>query len=223
MIELYEGPPGSFKTYSIVERCIGTLIKGGVVATNLPLKVDAIRDYLLSTYSWSLGPNQIIILSRDDVPNFPRLTPAGTDTCPVLIVIDEAGRFFNARDWAKVARPVLDFLAVSRHEKNDVIFSDQSSENVDKQFRRLLQYRWRCRDMQKFVIPVLGIPCPLPIYRVGMIDAVSGFEMDCSYRTKKKAIFNLYDSWSKDTCKIDRLEVSVAAHSGTVKKKDFHL
>jgi len=218
MIEMYEGPPGSFKTYSIVERTIGILLKGGTVSTNLPLKPDAIANYLLKHHSFQLGEKQIILLTSEQVSRFPEYTPRGTTECPSMIIIDEAGRYFNARDWAKVQRSLLDFLALSRHEMNDVIFSDQSAENVDKQFRRLLQYRWRCRDMQKFVLPLFGCACPLPLYRVGMIDAVSGYEMDAVYRVKRKEIYALYDSWSRNTCTLKRLDFEVTKHKGQLKK-----
>jgi len=218
MIEIYEGRPGSYKSYSAVVRVINHILSGGVVATNMALHRDKIKEHLRQKYSWAMEDSQLIIIPRDDVNDFPKVTPMGNKDCPVLIVIEEAGRYFNSRDWAKCSRQLLDFLALSRHYFNDVILVDQSADNVDKQFRRLIQYFWRCRDLQKFSVAGINLTL-LPMFYVGRMDYDGKTLLDYKVYFKAAQIYPLYDSYSLQDCHIDRLEMKVKKHDGVIKKE----
>ena len=58
-----------------------------------------------------------------------------------LVVIDEAGVVFNARDWQTPGRRAwLDFFALHRHFGFDFIMISQKDAMIDKQIRGLLEY-----------------------------------------------------------------------------------
>ena len=153
MIEVFEGRIGGYKTYSAVERMLKYIAQGGSVFTNIELKLDGCRIYLREKYLWDLQDGQYNFLKDEQVSEFHRHTPPGTPDKPVLVVLDEAHIWFNARDWSQTSRELLAFLTQSRKQSTDVIFISQSLLNLDKQFMRLVQYVWTFRDLQKIVMP----------------------------------------------------------------------
>jgi hypothetical protein len=99
---------------------------------------------------------QIGTLTPAQIPLFHRHIKRGTKTMPVLVVIDETGKYFNARRWKDNELETADFLRESRKLHVDIIFITQELEYLDKQFRMLFQYIWRFTDMRGFRIPILG-------------------------------------------------------------------
>jgi len=218
MIEFIEGRPGSYKSYTGVIRAVRQIINGGVVATNLHLNVDEIRAYCRKHHDWELQEGQIILLPGDKIADFPTHTPSGSKERTVLIIIEEAGRYFNSRDWNKTGRKVLDFLALSRHEFNDVIFIDQAANNIDKQFRRLVQFYWRCRDLNHFAVKI-----PWCYYIAQMDYDGKSIVGGPWIKVKDKQVYKLYDSYSRQVVSFDRVKIEKTKFDGKIEKKGLSM
>jgi len=194
MIEVFEGRLGGGKTYHAVKRMVKYLASGGVVCSNIALKMDAVAAYLRTCYSWEYQEGQYIFLEDEKINQFYRHTPSGTPECPSLVVIDEAHIWLNARDWANVLREMLIFLTQSRKCFTDIIFISQSALNIDKQIMRLVQYVWRFRDLKKLKIAELGIGWPLNQFLVAQYDYDGKTLLDKKFELKDKQIYPLYNT-----------------------------
>jgi zona occludens toxin (predicted ATPase) len=192
MIEIYEGRLGGGKTYSAVVRIVDHLRQGGVVSTNVELNWEAIVDYAKRFYRVILQESQLIKLEDDQIGEFHKHTPSGTDKLAVLVVLDEAHLNFNSRDWSTTSKQTLAFLTQSRKVHTDIIFISQSALNIDKQFMRLVQYIWRFRDLSKWKIPGLGIGYPFQQILSCQYDYDGKTMLQKTFQFKNKEIFKLY-------------------------------
>ena len=113
MIIAYTGMPGSGKTYALVARADKALRQGRQVFANFPLK---------GTYQISL----------DDI-----CTHQFPEDCVVLI--DEAGRWFNSREWKDLPHEVFDLFTMHRHVKMDLFIAVQSFARIDKSLREVVE------------------------------------------------------------------------------------
>ena len=194
MIEVFEGRLGGGKTYHAVKRMVKYLASGGVVCSNIALKMDAVKAYLRMRYSWEYQEGQYIFLEDEEINQFYKHTPSGTPECPSLVVIDEAHIWLNARDWASVLREMIIFLTQSRKCFTDIIFISQSALNIDKQIMRLVQYIWRFRDLKKLKIAELGIGWPLNQFLVAQYDYDGKTLLDKRFELKDRQIYPLYNT-----------------------------
>jgi hypothetical protein len=64
-----------------------------------------------------------------------------------VVLLDEAGIFLNAREFAKTPKELLSDLAQSRKDGVDLIYCAQFDEQIDKQLRLLTQFFWYCSGM----------------------------------------------------------------------------
>jgi len=151
-IEIFEGRPGGGKSYNAVLRIVSALIGGRRVFTNLSVKPAEIFEFVLKRYRLRLDPSSLVVMDEAAVSVFQQKTTSGS-----LIVLDEVHLHWNARDWAMTSRELLNYLTLNRHFDNDLIFISQSAENIDKQFRRLVEFIWRFRDMRRWTATKLGI------------------------------------------------------------------
>src|ERR1700736_3153585 len=197
MIECYEGRLGGGKSYSAVVRIVDHLRRGGLVATNVELRWDAICKYVADRFGVVVENDQLIRLADEQIGLFHRHTPSGTAQLPVLVVIDEAHLNFNSRDYAKtdkLYRETLTFLTQSRKVHTDVIFISQSVLNMDKQFMRLVQFIWRFRDLSKWKIPGLGLAWPINQILCVQFDYDGRTVVQPQFINKDKRIFELYET-----------------------------
>jgi len=163
MIEIFEGRLGGGKTYSAVWRILAHLRLGGVVCTNVELIWPSCLEFGRKRFGLEFQDDQVIMLSGDQICEFYKYTPSGSEELAVLVVLDELHLYFNARDFAqtdRMYRETLTFLSQSRKVDTDMILISQSALNMDKQFFRLVQYVWRFRDLAKWKVPGLGIGFP---------------------------------------------------------------
>ncbi|MGD9686357.1 MAG: zonular occludens toxin domain-containing protein [Desulfobacter sp.] len=164
MIAFFVGTPGSGKSYEAVQKIVDNLRLGRVVCTNIDgMEVEAHQRYLqeitgLSDYQFK---NQFIFLTPENVVKFWESytvtddldgTPVETVRyiCPkgALIIIDEAHKHFNSRDWQNVQnRKLADWASTHRHDGYDVIFITQDIEKVDKQVRTLTEWTYFYRKV----------------------------------------------------------------------------
>lgn len=113
MIIAYTGMPGSGKTYALVSRAHKAMLQGRTVFANFPLK---------GTYQINL----------DDICNY-----QFPEDCVVLI--DEAGRWFNSREWKDLPHEVFDLFTMHRHVKMDLFIAVQSFARIDKSLREVVE------------------------------------------------------------------------------------
>jgi len=218
MIEIFEGRLGGGKTYSAVLRIVNALTQGVTVATNVSLIWTNVKDHVRSNYSLELDDRQFIAITDQNVAEFHRNTP---DDC--LIVLDEVQLWHNARDWAQTSRDLLNFLTQSRKYKTDVIFISQSAENIDKQFRRLIQFVWRFRDMSKWTIPGIGLGWPLQQILQIKCDYDAKTVLERSLIMKDKKIFALYDTNAVYQSRFERMKLDERGKPKKLKKKKMKL
>ena len=160
VVECFTGLMGGGKSYMAVERASKHFLKAGRVFTNLQLKFDNIKTWAEEEHGILLQDQQYSHLSLDELREFPRHITAGTQKNPCLVIIDEAALFFNARDWAKTSKAILEFLTQTRKVDVNIIFITQSIDDIDKQFRRRIHYTWTMVDVQKIKVFNLRWPWP---------------------------------------------------------------
>lgn len=113
MIIGYTGMPGSGKTLALVRRAEQAIKQGRTVFANFPL----------------MGAHQV---SLDDICNY-----QFPEDCVVLI--DEAGRWFNSRQWKDLPPEVFDLFTMHRHVQMDMFIAVQSFARIDKSLREVVE------------------------------------------------------------------------------------
>ena len=128
MIEVFEGKIGGGKTYSAVKRILKHLATGGTVYTNIDLVAEECQRYCMKKWFVEIEPEeQIQFMEPSDIKRFHEVVRMGTFDCQVLMVVDEAHIFFNARNWKDAKEELLHWLTQSRKWFIDVIFITQSA------------------------------------------------------------------------------------------------
>jgi len=199
MLTLWEGRMRSGKTYSVVCEMMRYLSVGSHVVTNISLKLDAVREYLMRVYGHELLPDQVTYIdTQEQIYKAYSFARKGTKDCPSLIAIDEAHCFFSSRGWRSTesqASEFLWFLSQSSKLFVDVMFISQSIKNMDAQFTRLVSAVHRFRDMSGWRIPKTPFRWPFnQIMHITMDYA--GEIIERAYPFKDKRIFALYDSYA---------------------------
>ncbi|CAA32519.1 gene I product [Lineavirus I22] len=159
------GKLGAGKTLVAVSRIQRTLAKGGIVATNLNLKLHHFPQ--VGRYA-----KQCRVMRIADKPTLEDLEAIGRGNLSYdeskngLIVLDECGTWFNSRNWSDKSRqPVIDWFLHARKLGWDVIFIIQDISLMDKQAREALaEHVVYCRRLDKLNIPIIG----------GLISVLSG-------------------------------------------------
>lgn len=192
MIEIFEGRIGGGKTYSAVERIVSYVGNGGLVYTNVELLWDGLFATCEDRFQVQILQDQIRYFSENDIYKFFEMVPPGTKEHPVLIVIDEAHLWFNSRDWNKAPRATMGYLSQSRKLGHDLIFITQKAENMDSQIRRLAQFTFRFRDMDKF--PLLGLPLWKGKIRWMQVDYDGKTILKSGFKKKQEYVFKSYNT-----------------------------
>lgn len=155
MITVVEGSVGAGKTYWVVNHICKHLAAGGIVATNLQLRLDELRRYT----GRRLSSGQLLQVSADMSPyDIPRGDLRGHGGRKVLVVLDEALNWFpsgrvstdsNGSPW-----PI--WLRQSDKLGQDVYFVAQRFDRAAKWLRELAQL---CVSVKNFgQVRLLGIP-----------------------------------------------------------------
>lgn len=193
-IETLVGRIGSGKSLTAVRRMCKYMANGGHCYTNIKLKIDQCSRYAALNWQLDIDPSLYHPLTPDQISMFHRYTASGTPDCHTLVVIDEAQLYFNARDWAKADREFLTFLTQCRHVHTDIIFISQSSENIDKQIRRLITTETRCRDWSKMQVGFLKFKA-LQLVMEAIYDYDGKTLLHREWILKEQALFDCYDSY----------------------------
>lgn len=236
MIAFFVGTPGSGKSYEAVKKIIDNLRLGRVVCTNIDgMEIEEHQRYLqnitgLDDFKFK---NNFIFLNRDDVLRFWKtveyddLTEVNGEIitikktrkiCPSgsLIIIDEAHKPFNSRDWQKQENKELgDWASTHRHEGYDVVFITQDIDKVDKQVRTLTEWTYFFRKVN-----FLGgaVQKKYLCYSYSG-DEHRGTPLSKNVRTYDARIFPAYKSYSV----ADAKEVGFMTHVNILKHPVFFL
>lgn len=155
MITVVSGKLGAGKSYDVADRIIQHLIRGGIVATNMSVDLEAIRKI----YKRRLRDWQLIPLSADDDPRrIPRGDLRGAGRRRVLVVLDEALNWFESSATAKDPRRATwgEWLRQSDKLGQDVIFIAQDFSRAAKWIRELAQLSDDVRNFGQ--IRMFGLP-----------------------------------------------------------------
>jgi len=160
MIYIYTGPVGSGKSYhALVEglRKISAIPDRYVIA-NFPIKFKKGKRGDRERKRWIYLEDSHITVDNLIKMSFEKGFFQKEGHC--LLVIDEAGVFFNARDWmikgAERAEWVK-FFSQSRKFGYDVILVAQDLRMIDRQIRNMADFEVKHLNMNKY----FGLKCYL--------------------------------------------------------------
>lgn len=145
-LEFYCGGLGSGKTSFAFERGLERMLRGGTMVTNICPIRPAIREFF-AEHGLLFDDSRLVEIEDGQDPW--KAARMGTDELPTMFVLDEAHVEHNARDWNKTSQAQLLFNTMARKLKVDVIYITQDINNVDKQFRRMAQVIWYCRNARQ--------------------------------------------------------------------------
>lgn len=140
-----------------------------------------------------------------------------TPICPPgsLIVIDEAHKFFNARDWQdKNNRELADWASTHRHLGYDLILITQDIGKVEKQVRSLTEWTYFFRKVNFFGSAIKN---KYLCYSYSGDDH-SGQPLSKNTRTYDPTVFPCYSSYTT----ADAKEVGFMTHSNILKHPVFY-
>lgn len=197
MIICYEGTPGSGKSYDAVRKILDNLKLGRTVYTNIDgLDGDTEREHIkcytgLDDYQLS---KNLVMLAKNEVYKFWEGTKNGS-----LIVIDEAHKWFNSRDWQKETnKDFANWCSTHRHYGYDVLLITQNIEKIDSAARGLVEWTYRYKKVN-FLGSLVGNTYLCYAYQ----EDASGKPIKKITRQYNKAIFKCYHSYvSKDMTEI---------------------
>lgn len=113
MIRAIVGVPGAGKSLYLVERAQYYLKRGRTVYSNFPIK----------------GCHQF---SLDDLIDY--AFPENS-----IVIIDEAGRLFNARNWKDLPSEVFDMFTMHRHLNIEMYIGVQAFNRIDTSLREVIE------------------------------------------------------------------------------------
>lgn len=122
MIQCVTGFPGSGKSYFCAWQAYRALRRGRKVFSNYPIR---------GTYR----------IDFDDLVKY-------TFPDNSLVIIDEAGRWFNSRDWSKLPNKVFDLFTLHRHFRLDLLVAVQNFQRIDKALREVTELVWWSERMR---------------------------------------------------------------------------
>lgn len=170
-IEIFQGTPGSGKSYGAVYRIVECLMQGKTVVANINLVSGWSQKLARRSFEglWrdrselaSLYRSRYIVSS--DPQEISRIRLRGRGESRGLIVLDECHLIFNSRDWRNSMQWIKFF---SQHRKLgwDVLLVSQNVDAIDTQIRYLAEFHTSIRNLRKMRIPILGLPLsPWPMF-----------------------------------------------------------
>ena len=188
-IQVVQGSLGSGKSLVAVIEAIYQLRAGGVVASNFSFSPNWAWDLAGQDLKVMLGlknrsafardlysrcfkignPESMKELSGDRGSGLARLCTGKLKNAREgkgLLILDDCHHFFNSRTFA-ANKEYVTFFANARKYGWRTLLITHSIENIDKQIRSYVEIESRFRNLQKFRIPILGIPLsPIPCFLI---------------------------------------------------------
>lgn len=154
MIELYVGAPGSGKSFHALVRGWSKVhyFKRNHVIANFPIRFPK-RDIRRG-----IDKRWIYVEDRELTPEF-LITESVKrgwygDESSCLLIIDEAGIFFNARDWqvqGERRKNWIKFFSQSRKFGYDIIMVAQDPRMIDRQIRSMAEFTVKHVKMRNYI------------------------------------------------------------------------
>lgn len=171
ILESYTGNVGSGKTYHAVMFAYAHLLNGGHVYGNVRLNKEAI-DLAAAADGYEVDfDKQVHHLENAQIAKYPRHITSGDADLNVLLLVDEAHLYFNARAWKETSEEILIMNTQTRKVRVHIICITQHIDNMDSQFRRLFQFDWFHVDLAKVYFPVLRFKLGIPVTQRVCFDA----------------------------------------------------
>lgn len=214
MISLYSGTPGSGKSYHSVKEILEKLRWGRNVIANFPLKLDGVKGLKGHFYYVPDEELTVTYLCKFALAHHKKGKEHQT-----YIVIDEASRMFNPRDFARPdRRNWCKFMALHRHLGFDMILIAQHDRLLDRQIRYQIEYDFKHRSVSNYkflglLLSVVGIKlfCVVQYWY-----AVKGEKCGVSMIRYRKKLGALYDSYALfDVSTVQNLADGDARSRGT--------
>jgi len=237
MISLYSGTPRSGKTLHATIDIIGMLKMGRNIICTYPIKLIGIKGikgkfYYIPDNAEMLSKQQQQAMAKAAAEGGYIYLPGSQLTVPFLykfalkyhkkgrenqtfIVIDEAHRFFNPRDYSKPDRKDWClFMSVHGHLGFSMILISQHDRLLDRQVRYQIEYEVKHRAIGHYktfgrILTVLGIKIFVAIH---CWYAVKGEKDYVEVFRYKKKYGRLYDSYALFTPDSVRELADGAAH-----------
>lgn len=140
MIEAVTGYPGSGKSFYLTYRAFMALKKKKLVFSSFYIKGAyrlTFEDLVLYTF------------------------PKGS-----TVIIDESGRWFNARKWASLPSEVFDLFTLHRHMELDMLVAVQNFQRIDIALREVIELVWWARNY--WFLPVFVYDGYYDVDKLGM-------------------------------------------------------
>lgn len=146
MIICYEGTPGSGKSYDAVRKVLDNLKLGRTVYSNIDGLDDPLKREFIKLYTglddYELGTKLICFHAREVYNLYPTVKNGS------MLVIDEAHKWFNARNWQKPENTSFaDFCSEHRHFGLDILLITQDLAKVDSQVRSNIEWTYRYKKI----------------------------------------------------------------------------
>ncbi len=156
-VYIMTGKLGAGKTLAAVGRIRDYLNQGRRVATNLDLFMEAFKN------PWNRKVDVIRLPDKPEIEHLESLgrghdLPYPDESRNGLLVLDECGTWFNARNWNDPARKkVIDWFLHARKLRWDVIFVAQDISLLDKQARdALAEHTVFVKRLDRLRLPLVG-------------------------------------------------------------------
>ncbi len=212
-VELIQGHTGSGKSHAAMLRVYEHLLEGGVVGLNFRLTEDwayifaSIHPHVLDGSS-SIKEVAESVYNRcffiGDVATLEELCRLYSGRCigpaaeryerKVLVVIDEAQLYLNAREWRKNA-PWIQLFTQHRKMGLDLILLAHHIRFIDAQARELISMVSRVMNLQEdFRVPLLDIRFPWPFFIYITKPRLSGGRGSWRLLRFNLAVAEMYDT-----------------------------
>lgn len=214
MITVVSGKIGRGKSYWMTTRIVRHLISGGVVATNMKIDLDWIREtWKRRIFSWQLVP----ISAEDDPRKIPRGDFRGESSARrVMVVLDEALNWFASQGGAKDDRKATwgEYLRQSDKLGQDVYMVAQNFERAAKWIRELAQIAINItaiKDLSVLRIPIGRLPGLRNLFSWAAYDVNSGMVLEWHLGSFDKRYYRAYK-----TAELYGFEASVNGYLASV-------
>lgn len=195
MIEIYTGTVGSGKSYHAIVEGLRYIERRRHVIANFPIKSK--KTVFFKRFEKAIKERWIYMeeITVDKLIEMSISKGWYGKESQCLLVFDEAGTVFNARDWnvkPSERKEWIKFFSQSRKLGYDVIMIAQDMRMIDRQIRSLSEYEVKHKDLRKYLwFRYLPIRCFAAVYHW----SGGKFRGSVRFIVFRKSIANRYDTF----------------------------
>lgn len=188
MIIALTGMPGSGKSYALVARAYKALKQGRPVFANFPIR---------GCYMFNM----------DDLCKYAFPENA-------VVIIDEAGRWFNSHNWKSLPPEVFDLFTMHRHLNCDMYIGVQSFARIDKSLREVVELTYWAYNH-----PILPFHSYRGYYDLEKVGSMRKDHDVSFFLLKRKRYRNMYNTFSMKSAFVGKEEMPRIKYSLFPKSK----